>query len=220
MVHIFVETNWVVDCCAPAHNQVPAAADLLRRAGIGEIQLHLPAICLTEARHPLSQKFQTRLECERVRRYVTWALAQNRIRREDATTVRDLIEQMEYAVRNELRAMEQTLRQLAASRGLQVMPYDAAMMERALEYGFLLPELKPYDQAVFASVIVGAEALLKAGEREMFFSELDSDLQPWDRNGARLEKLATIYDEANVWVSGDYLLQSPPAPEGWHNRPR
>ena len=197
-----------------------AAADLIRRAAGNEIQLHLPAICLTEARHPLNQKFQTRLECERVRRYVTWALGQNRVRTEDASTVRNFIEQMENAVRNELRAMEQTLRQLAASPGLQVMPYDAAMMERSLEYGFVLPELKPYDQAVLASVIVGAERLLQAGEREMFFSELDSDLQPWDRNGERLERLATIYDDANVWVSGDYLLQSPPAPEGWHTRRR
>ena len=63
------------------------------------------------------------------------------------------------------------------------------------------------------------EQILTAN-RKMFFCELDADLQPWNRNGQRIEKLATAYDDANVWVSGDYLLQSPPAPDNWHHRQR
>lgn len=88
MPHVFAETNWVVDCCAPAHNRVPAATDLLRRARNGDIQLHLPSICIAESRRPLSQKFQTRLEADRIRRYVTWALGERRIAAEAAETVR------------------------------------------------------------------------------------------------------------------------------------
>ncbi len=138
---------------------------------------------------------------------------------EHATAVRTVIDQMENNVRNDLRVMEQTLRDLAESPGLEIVHYDAEMMARSTEYCFLLPALKPYDQAVLATVIVRAERLLQAGEREMFFSELDSDLQPWDSKGASLEKLAQIYDDANVWVCGDYLLQTPALPENWHDRP-
>ena len=218
MPHIFVETNWVVDCCAPAHNRVPAATDLLRRARNGDIQLHLPAICIAESRRPLSQKFQTRLEADRIRRYVTWALGEGRIRAGDADIVRTIIQQMENAVRDELRVMEDALRELAASPGVEMVNYDADMMGRAMEIGFRMPEIKPIDQAILACVIVRAQKLYRDGDREMFFCELDSDLQPWDRDGQRIEKLATEYDDVNVWVCGDYLLQSPPVPDNWHHR--
>lgn len=218
MHHIFVETNWVVDCCAPAHNRVLAATDLLDRAGQGAVQLHLPAICIAEARNPLHQKFQTRVEADRIRKYVTWALSEQRLPLAQGEIVRQVLDGMQNTVRDELRAMEERLRELAASPGLELINYDADMMSRACEFGFTMPEIKPYDQAVLACVVVRAERLYRAGDREMFFCELDSDLQPWDRNGNRLERLATLYDDANVWVCGDYLLQSPPAPENWHNR--
>jgi len=218
MPHVFVETNWVVDCCAPAHNRVPAATDLLRRARNGDLQLYLPSICLAESRRPLSQKFQTRLEADRIRRYVTWALGEGRIAADHADIVRTVIQQMENAVRDELRVMEDALRELAAAPGLEVINYDADMMGRAMEIGFRMPEIKPIDQAIFACVIVRAERLYRGGDREMFFCELDSDLQPWGRDGQRIEKLATAYDDVNVWVCGDYLLQSPPVPENWHRR--
>jgi hypothetical protein len=39
----------------------------------GEIQLYLPAICLSECRRPIREKFQVRLEADRVRRFLLWA---------------------------------------------------------------------------------------------------------------------------------------------------
>jgi hypothetical protein len=127
---------------------------------------------------------------------------------------------MENFVQNELRNMEQTLRNVSAAPGLELINYDGEMMTTACEFAFTMPELKPYDQAVLASVIVRGQRLYRSAEREMYFCELDSDLQPWDKNGKSLERLATLYDVANVWVCGDYLLQSPPAPGNWHNRAR
>ncbi len=50
MLHVFVETNWVVDYAAPAHRQTPAAHGLMERARKGELKLLLPALCISEAR--------------------------------------------------------------------------------------------------------------------------------------------------------------------------
>jgi hypothetical protein len=49
MRHVFVETNWVFDYAAPGHHKFLGAVTLLERARNGELQLHLPALCLTEA---------------------------------------------------------------------------------------------------------------------------------------------------------------------------
>ncbi|MGA3212461.1 MAG: hypothetical protein ABSD20_14235 [Terriglobales bacterium] len=217
---VFVETNWVVACCAPAHNRVPAALELLERAQNGEISLHLPSLCLAEAQHPLRTKFQPRPEADRIRQYVTWALGGARIGEEDAITVRRVVDQMENSIRAELRDLNGALRQLSQAPGIHLLQYDHDMMSRAVEHMFVFPHIKPYDGAVLASVVVAAERLRQQGQTELFFCESDSDLQPWDKNGDRVDQLANVYDAANVWVYGDYLLESPPVPAGWHDRNR
>jgi hypothetical protein len=219
VLHVFVETNWVVDCAAPAHNKVQAALDLLSRARNDEIQLHLPAICLAEARHPISTKFQISQSSDRVRQFVTWALSTNRLTAERAGVIRTGVDLMENVVKNDLHGIEVTLRNLAKNPGLDVFPMSHAMLARSTELCFELPDLKPYDQAVLAAILVRADELLKNGERELVFCELDSDLQPWDRSRRLKPKLTELYNQANVWVYGDYLLQGPEImPKDWHYR--
>lgn len=203
MLHVFVETNWVVDCAAPAHNKVQAALDLLQKANKGEIQLHLPAICLAEARHPLSAKFQTRQAADRVRQFVTWAISTNQLRAEQGEAIRSGVDLME---------------KLTQKPGLDVFPLNAAMLTRSTGLCFELPDLKPYDQAVLAAILVRAEELMKSGERKLVFCELDSDLQPWDKARHPKPKLTELYDRANVWVYSDYLLLAPGMPDGWYQR--
>ena len=220
MLHVFVETNWLVDCAAPAHNKVPAALDLLHRAREGELQLHLPVICLTEARGPLHRKFQPRLYADRVRRFLAWAEEQGTVTPEHAATVRTCLDQLENAVNNDVRSLDRDLRELAASPGLEAFPMNEQMLSQQTDLSLEAMDLKPYDQAILACVIVRDQELLQAGEIELVFCELDSDLQPWDRNGDRKDKLADLYDRANVWVYGDYLLESPPMRPDWHHRAR
>ncbi len=216
--HVFVETNWIVDCAAPGHNKVPAAIDLIGRARNGEIQLHLPAICLAEARHPLSTKFQARQAADRVRQFVTWAISTKQLSAEQGTAIRQGVDLMENVVRADLQNMETALRDLTQSPGLNVFPMAAAMLARATELCFEAPDLKPWDQAVLAAVLVRASELGQNGEKELAFCELDSDLQPWDKNGDSKPKLADLYDRANIWVYGDFLMQSPEMPAGWYQR--
>jgi len=218
MLHVFVETNWVVDCAAPAHNKVPAALDLIRRAREGEIQLHLPTVCLTEAKDPLHRKFQPRLEAGRVRRFVTWAEERGIVTPADAATVRTCLDRLESAVQNDLRSLDRDLQIFAASPGLEIFPMNERILAQLTDLSFEALELKPYDQAILACVLIRARELLDTGERELVFCELDADLQPWDKKGERKDKLADLYDQMNVWVYSDYLLQNPPMPAEWHFR--
>jgi hypothetical protein len=78
MRHVFVETNWVVDYCAPAHQRTSAAINLLWAAKLGAIQLHLPAPCLAEALSVIRIKFQPR-EADRLREYLKWAKANGHV---------------------------------------------------------------------------------------------------------------------------------------------
>ena len=72
MQHVFVETNWLVGYAAPAHQKTYTAVDLLQKANRGEVQLYIPSICLAECRRPIREKFQVRLEADRVRRFLLW----------------------------------------------------------------------------------------------------------------------------------------------------
>ncbi len=73
MRHVFVETNWVVAYAAPAHHKNPAALELFDRAANGEVKLYLPVICIAEARRPVLERFQPRIEADRARQFLLWA---------------------------------------------------------------------------------------------------------------------------------------------------
>jgi len=47
------------------------------------------------------------------------------------------------------------------------------------------------------------------------FCEADSDLQPWDKFGNYKPPLMDAYDQAHVWVFGDYTLAEPRRPDGF-----
>jgi len=79
MRQVFVETNWVVDFAAPANHKSSAAVDLFERARAGELRLHLPLPCLTEARHPLLTRFQPRGQADAVRNFLTSAAASSNV---------------------------------------------------------------------------------------------------------------------------------------------
>ncbi|WP_228053484.1 hypothetical protein [Nodosilinea sp. LEGE 07298] len=67
--------------------------------------------------------------------------------------------------------------------------------------------LKPYDLAVLAAVLVKSEELQQEGYSWVGFCELDSDLQPWDKLGARRPILSDLYNDARIWVYGDFLIE-------------
>jgi predicted nucleic acid-binding protein len=213
---VFVETNWVVDVVAPAHLQSPQAIQLLRRAEAGEFELYLPAICLTEARETVPRRFAPRSRSEDLRKFVRWARDEGRIPFEDAEAAFRVFEQFDGLVANELTRVAERLDELATRPHLEVFPLSESMLERQVSVGAANLALKPYDLAILAAFLVKAEELQQAGHGWVGFCELDSDLQPWDKFGARKLILSDFYDAARIWVYGDFLVENiAQLPKGW-----
>jgi hypothetical protein len=213
MRNVFVETNWVVDYCAPAHQRALAAINLLEAARSGKIIVHLPAPCLTEARSAIRIKFQPK-EANRLREFLKWAKANGHLEATVVEDTRKVLDQFEQLVKQDLDNLEARLKGLNAEIGCDVFSLSTDMLERSISLTTEV-ELKPFDNSVLAAILVRAHELLKEGENDLAFCELDSDLQPWDKNGNIKPVLTRLYDNARVWVYGDFTMTTPEPPENW-----
>ena len=200
---------------APAHRRVPAALTLLERALTGELALWLPSICISEARHPISTKFQVKNEADSVRQFLLWGKERQLITPDQETQTRVVLDKMEGSIRNELNKLDERLAELKTVKGLNIFDINRKMLERCSALSFGKLGLLPFDQAILAAILVHAEELTASGEKDLAFCELDTDLQPWDKRNNKKNELADLYDRARVWVYGDFLLETPEMPKGW-----
>jgi predicted nucleic acid-binding protein len=215
MRHVFVETNWVVACAAPAHHKIPAALELLDRAAAGDLQLYLPVICLSEARRPILERFQSRNEADRVRQFLLWARDNKFVDAPDEEVARRVLDQMEGRVKADLDRLDETLENLKAAKGLQTFNLSQPMLERCASLSQARLDLQPFDQAILAAILVRAEELHAEGIDQIDFCELDAHLEPWDKDSRPKKPLTEFYEKARIWVYGDFLLQAPEKPHGW-----
>jgi predicted nucleic acid-binding protein len=215
MRHVFVETNWLVAYAAPAHFKIPAALELFDRAAKGEIKLYLPTVCVAEARRPILERYQSKNEADRVRQFLLWAKEAGIVNGAEDEATRRVLDRMEGRVKADLERLDDAFKSLQAATGIEVFNLGQDMLERCAGLSYLRLDLQPFDQAILASILVRAEQLLTGGVEDMAFCELDSHLQPWDKDSNRKERLAGLYDAAQVWVYGDFLLQAPPRPADW-----
>lgn len=217
---VLVETNWVVAVVAPAHLQSPQAINLLQRANAGEFQLFVPAICLAEARETVPRRFTPRSRSEDLRKFVRWARDEGRINPDDAKAAFRIFNQFDGLVAHELTRVPERLDALLSHPGLSVFPLSEPMLEHQVSIGAMDLSLKPYDLAILAAVLVKSEEFQQAGHAWVGFCELDADLQPWDKSGARKPILSDLYNNSRVWVYGDFLLEEiDDLPEDWVTRP-
>ena len=214
MKHVFLETNWIVDYCAPVHYRTPAATKLVEDAGSGVMRLYVPAPCLAEARSVIRFKFQPR-QADAIRGYLKWAKANGRVDAQDEERTRRVLDQFEAAVKNDLDDTEPRLEAMRQVNGLEIFPLTQAMLERSVSIATEKLDLKPYDNSILAAVLVRAESLLATGERDLAFCELDADLQPWDKHGNTKPTLTRLYDDAHVWVYGDFTMTTPEPRQDW-----
>src|SRR5260370_355474 len=174
--HIFVETNWLFAYAAPAHHQVPAAAELLDRARRGEITVHMPNICFGAARHSIHTKCQPRQEANALRRFLTWALPAGHVTEADATATRVVLNKYESSIKQDLENLDNPRRTLASLRCIEIFGLDDTMLDRATELALAGIAPKPFDHAVLASVLVRASRLCAAADRSISFSHTATDL--------------------------------------------
>jgi predicted nucleic acid-binding protein len=209
MKHVFVETNWVVEFGAPAQLRHPEALALAQQAQHEEIRFYVPTVCLTEARQVFRSKYQPRNQANSVRSYLNWAMANNTQTDTDCKTVHRILDQYEAAVSADLQQPERWMAALRTNPGVEVFPLNDAMLTRAVELSTQNLDLKPFDQAILAAILVRGEELRDGGAGDVCFCELDRDLQPWNREGATKEPLKSLYNAAQIWVYGDFAMESP-----------
>lgn len=214
MQHVFVETNWVVAYAAPAHHKDENAVELLARARAGELMLHIPALCLVEARHPI-WKLQPRHEADAIRNFLPWARAQAKIDEAEEHAVRRVLNMFESRIGQELRRLHEIITELRNIPHVEVFPLNDRMLCLATALIDLRLGLKPFDLSILAAVLGRASELREAGERSLAFCELDADLQPWDRLLQPREPLHSLYEERRLWVYEDFTLESPSPPAAW-----
>jgi hypothetical protein len=217
MRHVFVETNWVVAYAAPAHHKIPAALELLNRAASEELKLYLPVICLSEARRPILERFQSRNEADRVRQFLLWARDNKFVDAKDEEATRRALDQMEGRVQADLEKLDETLTSLKTAKGVETFNLSQPMLERCATLSLAKLDLQPFDQAILAAILVRAEELHTEGIDQLDFCELDSHLQPWDKDRRLKQPLTEFYDKARIWVYGDFSLQAPEKPANWTN---
>jgi hypothetical protein len=148
-----------------------------------------------------------------VRKFLLWAKRENIVEAAVDETVRQTLDQMESLVRRDLDRLNDSLEDLRSERGVEIFNLNENMLERCAGLSHL--GLQPFDQAILASIIVKAEILKRDGIDRFAFCEADSDLQPWDKLGARKEPLGSLYDQTAIWVYQDFLLERPEMPEGF-----
>ncbi len=210
MPHVFVESNWLFAFAAPAHHQVRAAAELLDRARQGEFTVHMPNVCIGEARQAILTKCQPRKEANAIRRFLSWSEPAGYVTVADAVVARGILDKYENSVRRSLDELDTTLRRLAELPYVKVFGLDDDMLNLATKLALDGVAYKSFDHAILASVLSRASRLWEEGERGISFCEDDADLQPWDKYGNVKLPLMAAYDQAHVWVYGDSTLADPP----------
>jgi len=78
------------------------AAELLDRARRGEFTVHMPNVCLGEARQAIQTKCQPRSEANAIRRFLTWAQAAGDVTPADATATNVVLNKYESSLKQDL----------------------------------------------------------------------------------------------------------------------
>jgi len=208
MRHVFVETNWLHDYAAPAHHKVPEAVELLERAKRGEFKLHIPNACFREARQSIHTKCQP-VDGPGIHRYIRWAHRNGELNDEQTEQAHQLADRYVQAINKELSNVPSILPNVARLSCVEVFAFDDEMLDFANQLALTKAAQKPFDHAILAGILVASSRLWKQGERGISFAEIDSDLQPWGPKGGPKDELRKLYDDAHIWVYGDFTLQFP-----------
>jgi len=210
---VLLETNWVVGQAAPAHHCVRAASELLERAARGELRLHVPAVCISEARKVLDQsRFRPRAEANALRAFMRWATEQDTLSDADADAARRVVDAMERKLEADRAQLPANLSALRSAPGIEVFGLTDAMLERSIQIAGEDVALKPFDQAILSAVLIRGAELASDELSEVCFVTLDADLQPWDKRGNARVPLKEWFDEAGIWVYQDFALTYPIRP--------
>ena len=196
MIHVFVESNWVVEVCAPAFRRTPEAMALLTAAATGAISIHLPGIALREGRSVIRRKYQPR-EAKPLQDFRRWARAHALITVEVDNAANQFLTKFCDLVQADLDRLDDRILEVESARGVHTFGLSDAMLQRSLRLRDEVSDLTPFDEAILGGVLVRAAEL---GAEKLLFCTLDRDLSPLDKHGNPRAGLKAVYDAAAIEV--------------------
>jgi hypothetical protein len=205
MKHVFVETNWVFEFCAPAHRSTPEAHALADRAAAGDLVLHVPAVSLREGANAIRQKCQPSASKE-LQEFRRWAVAHGKVTRQNDAEARVFLDAYVNSVNADMAALERRVEAISGLPGLDVFALDQRMLERAIALRAEVPTLKPFDEAILAAVLIRADQVKTDPGADLFFCDLDGDLVPVDRRGNPRKELIAVYAAVGITVRQDFQV--------------
>jgi len=161
------------------------------------------------------RKCQPRNEADAIRQFLLRAKAERTVSRDQEDAAREVLDRFEQQVRGELRKLDDVLKSIRTAPGLELFPLNQHMLDRAIDLAQTELSLEPFDQAILAAILGRAEELRSQGETDLCFCVTDADLQPWDKRGNAKDLLTKLYDEALIWVYGDFGMTAPERPDDW-----
>jgi hypothetical protein len=202
--HVFVESNWVFGVAAPAHKRLPLAERLLERTRVSEVSLYIPSICLREGEDAIRRKCQPSVkELQEFRR---WAANAGKLTQSLSAQANEFLEAYVGALSSDLATLSTKIDELASLPGVNVFALNDDMLARAISLRSERTELRPFDEAILAAVLVRAEEVSRANPGPLFFCSLDGDLWPVDRRGSPREPLQRLYNAAGITVLKDFAV--------------
>jgi hypothetical protein len=205
MKHVFVETNWVFDLCAPAHRATPEAQGLVHRASRGELVLHVPSAALREGGNAIRQKCQPKATKE-LGDFRRWALVERRISAATASEAAAFFDAYIVSVEADMATLDARIDAIRTQTGIDVFALDDRMLDRAIALRAAVATLKPFDEAILAAVLVKAGDLKATGAMDLWFCDLDGDLVPVDKKGNQRKELVALYAAAGITVRQDFRV--------------
>jgi predicted nucleic acid-binding protein len=184
VIHVFVESNWIVDVCVPTFRRSPEALALLKEAARGQVEIHVPHICFREAKAVILRKHQPK-EHSALQQFRKWTKEQQLIDESTSITVNSFLQLFSNTVTTELNQIDQRLLDVQNAPGVDVFALDEQMLERSIALRTEVPDppLKPFDESILAAVLVRASTLPPGTRRA--FCTLDLDLSPIVRGTVR-----------------------------------
>jgi hypothetical protein len=205
MKHVFVETNWVFDLCAPAHRAAPEAQGLVHRAAQGELVVHVPSAALREGGNAIRQKCQPTASKE-LREFRRWAVAEGKVNTTTAAEADVFLDAYIPTVKTGMLALDARIDAIRTQTGIDVFALDDRLLDRALRLRTEVATLKPFDEAILAVVLVKAGDLKATGATDLWFCDLDGDLVPVDKKGNPRKELVASYAAAGITVRQDFRV--------------
>jgi predicted nucleic acid-binding protein len=202
VIPVFLETNWVVEVCAPPYRRETTAVALLERAAAGELEIHVPAIALREATDVIRRKHQPR-QSRTLQAFRSWANQAGHINDTEADVAKVFLDKFESYTRSALINLDQRVDEIAEAPGVHVFALCDEMLALAIALRTKVHALGPFDEAILAAVLVRAKLLR---EHSPIFCTLDTDLSPSNRRGQPRPEFVDLYAEAGVSVRTDFLI--------------